>query len=73
VSMHQTAHEIAEQASKWATQIDSGLVDPDTHPDLRSWLDANPRHRGALLRAEAALSFIDRGRALAGIVPKPKP
>jgi transmembrane sensor len=40
---------------------------------LRHWLDDDPRRRGALLRAEAALSFVDRGRALAGVVPKPEP
>jgi transmembrane sensor len=39
---------------------------------LRKWLEGNPRRRGALLRAEAALSFLDRGRALSGIVPKPQ-
>jgi transmembrane sensor len=38
---------------------------------LHDWLKGDPRRRGALLRAEAALSFIDRGRALAGVVPKP--
>jgi transmembrane sensor len=72
VSMKETAHEIAEQAATWAIKIDAGSVDPDTHSDLRTWLDANPRHRGALLRAEGALSFIDRGRALAGVIPKPE-
>jgi len=73
VSMKETAHEIAEQAAAWATKIDAGSIDPDTHPDLRTWLNANARHRGALLRAEGALSFIDRGRALAGVIPKPEP
>ena len=73
MSMKETAHEIAEQAAAWATKIDAGSIDPDTHPDLRTWLNANARHRGALLRAEGALSFIDRGRALAGVIPKPEP
>jgi transmembrane sensor len=73
VSMKETVHEIADQAAAWATQIDAGSVDRDTHPGLTAWLNANPRHRGALLRAEGALSFIDRGRALAGVVPKPEP
>jgi transmembrane sensor len=73
VSMKETAHEIAEQAAMWATQIDAGSVDPDSDPDLRSWLNASPLHGGALLRAEGALSFIDRGRALAGVITKPLP
>jgi transmembrane sensor len=70
--MQETAHEVAEQAAKWATQIDLRLVDPDTHEPLRDWLNGDPRRRGALLRAEAALSFLDRGRALSGVVPKPQ-
>jgi transmembrane sensor len=70
--MQETAHDIAEQAAKWATQIDSGSVDPDTDERLRAWLEADPKHAGALLRAEASLSFLDRGRALAGVVSKPK-
>jgi transmembrane sensor len=72
VSTQETAHDIAEQAAKWATQIDAGSVNPDTDEHLRQWLDGDPRRGGALLRAEAALSFIDRGRALAGVVPKPE-
>jgi transmembrane sensor len=73
VSAQETAREVADQAVAWATRIDSGSVDPDTDEDLRRWLDADPRSRGALLRAEAALSFVDRSRALAGVLPKPSP
>src|SRR2546423_9213846 len=73
VSAQETAREVADQAAEWATRIDGGSIDPDTHEGLCRWLDEDPRHRGALLRAEAALSFVDRGRALAGVVPKPEP
>lgn len=73
MSIQETARSIADQAAEWATQIDLRQIDPDTHEPLRSWLDGDPRRRGALLRAEAALSFIDRSRALAGVVPKPRP
>jgi transmembrane sensor len=69
----ETAREVADQAAEWATRIDAGTIDPDTNATLRRWLEEDPRHRGALLRAEAALSFLDRGRALAGVVPKPAP
>jgi transmembrane sensor len=72
VSIQETGQDIAEQAAKWATQIEVGSIDPATHEPLRKWLEGNPRRRGALLRAEAALSFLDRGRALSGIVPKPQ-
>jgi transmembrane sensor len=73
VSTQETAHEVADQAAEWATRIDSGSVNPDMDEGLQRWLKGDPRRRGALLRAEAVLSFIDRGRALAGVVPKPKP
>jgi transmembrane sensor len=69
----ETAREAADQAAEWATRIDSGSIDPDTDEELRHWLEGDPRRRGALLRAEAVLSFVDRGRALAGVIPKPEP
>src|ERR1700722_7939772 len=73
VSTRESAREIADQAAEWATRIDSGSIDPHTDEGLRRWLDEDPRRQGALLRAEAALSFVDRGRALAGVIPKPAP
>jgi transmembrane sensor len=73
VSAQETAREIADQAAEWATRIDAASVNPETDEGLRLWLQGNPRRRGALLRAEAALSFVDRGRALAGVMPKPEP
>ena len=69
----ETARELADQAAAWATRIDDGSVDPETDERLRRWLNADPRRRGALLRAEAALSFVDRSRALAGVIPRPAP
>jgi transmembrane sensor len=73
VSDRETAREIADHAAEWATRIDAGSIDPDTDEELRLWLEGHPHRRGALLRAEAALSFLDRGRALAGVIPRPKP
>jgi transmembrane sensor len=72
MSTQETAREVADQAAEWATRIDAGAIDPHTNETLRRWLEEDSRHRGALLRAEAALSFLDRGRALAGVVPKPE-
>jgi transmembrane sensor len=71
MSTQETAREVADQAAEWATRIDAGAIDPHTNQSLQRWLEEDSRHRGALLRAEAALSFLDRGRALAGVVPKP--
>ena len=73
MSTRESAREIADQAAEWATRIDAGSIDPDTDVGLRRWLDEDARRQGALLRAEAALSFVDRGRALAGVIPKPEP
>jgi len=73
VSARETAREIGDQAAEWATRIDSGTVDPGTEEELQRWLAGDPRRRGALLRAEAALSFLDRGRALSGVIAKPAP
>jgi transmembrane sensor len=73
VSARKTARDADDQAAEWATRIDSGSIDPNTDEGLRRWLAADPRRQGALLRAEAALSFIDRGRALAGVIAKPEP
>jgi transmembrane sensor len=55
---------IDDLACHWAARIERGL-DPDEQHALEHWLDADRRHRGALLRAQAALSLLDRGRALA--------
>jgi transmembrane sensor len=71
--MQETAREVADQAVEWATRIDAGSIDRDTDVVLRQWLVGDSRRCGALLRAEAALSFLDRGRALAGVIQKPEP
>ena len=73
MSDRESARKAADQAALWATRIDSGSVDPDMDEELKHWLEADPRRRGALLRAQAALSFVERGRALAGVIPKPPP
>jgi transmembrane sensor len=73
VSTQETAREVADQAVEWATRIDAGSIDRDTDVVLRQWLEGDSRRCGALLRAEAALSFLDRGRALAGVIPKSEP
>ncbi len=58
----QTAREIDEEAAAWALKIGPGELPRDR--EFEAWLQADPRRTGALLRAQAALSFIDRGRAL---------
>ena len=60
---------IDDLACQWAARIDRGLDDAERET-LGQWLDADRRHRGALLRAQAALSLLDRGRALGSIEEK---
>lgn len=56
---------IDEAASQWAAVLDRGIA-PDEQVRLAAWLAQDRRHQGALLRARAAMSVLDRCRVLAG-------
>ncbi|WP_333586131.1 FecR family protein [Phenylobacterium sp.] len=58
------AGRIDEEAALWAVRADAGGLDPATDPELSAWLAADPRRQGAFLRAQAALSLVDRSRTL---------
>jgi transmembrane sensor len=51
-------------AAQWAVRLDRGPLDEGARAGLDGWLAADPRHRGALLRAQAAW---------ATLVPDPLP
>lgn len=53
-----------EAAAAWAVRRESRGGDPAFEAELSAWLTEDPRRAGALLRAEAALSLLNRGRAL---------
>jgi transmembrane sensor len=59
-------------AARWAIRRDTGALAADEQAELDLWLAADERREGALLRAEAALVYLDRGRALAGQAPDPE-
>lgn len=62
-----TANESDEDAAaRWAIRRDAGPLALEAQAELDAWLDEDPRRAGALLRAEGALAFLDRGRALGG-------
>ncbi len=71
--MSPSASEIDEEAALWAVRIDARGADAEQDPELEAWLAGDPRRAGALLRAQAAISFLDRGRALAGSTPLQSP
>ena len=62
----QSAKEIDDEAADWAARIDGRGLEAEQDPLLRAWLTGDPRRAGAFLRAQAAISFLDRGRALVG-------
>lgn len=53
-----------QEAERWAIRRDAGPLSADEERLLAEWLAADCRREGALLRAEAVLSYLDRGRAL---------
>jgi transmembrane sensor len=57
---------VDDAAARWAIRLDAGDLPADDQALLDAWLAVDPRHGGALLRAQGALSWLDRGRALGG-------
>jgi transmembrane sensor len=57
---------IDDTARRWAIRLDAGGLSADDEAALDAWLDGDDRRQGALLRAQAILSYFDRSRALAG-------
>jgi transmembrane sensor len=64
-----SASEIDEEAASWAARVDAHGLDIEHDPQLQAWLNGDARRAGAFLRAQAAISFLDRGRALASTAP----
>lgn len=60
----QRAREIDDEAALWAVRSDARELEPKTEAELAAWLAGDPRRQGAFLRAQAALSLVDRARAL---------
>jgi len=61
---NETASEIDSDAAGWAVRRETRESDPAFAAELEAWLAGDPRRPGALLRAEATLSYLNRGRAL---------
>ena len=56
--------DVDSEAAAWAVRLEAGdLTDADRH-DLEAWLEADVRHVGALVRAQAVWVDLDRVAAL---------
>jgi transmembrane sensor len=64
MTQHDSRSEIEVAAATWAVRIDATTFDVQMQAALDAWLAGDPRRAGALLRAQAALSLMDRSRAL---------
>jgi transmembrane sensor len=60
-----------DAAVRWAIRLDGGPLDAKAQRELDAWLDADARREGALLRAEGALAYLDRGRAMSDVEQAP--
>lgn len=60
-----TTTRIDARASDWAIRLQSGELTEAERAELKQWLEMDTRHRGALLRAQAAWEDLDRLAALA--------
>lgn len=53
-------NEIEDQAARWTARVAHGEMTAARTEDLAAWLAADRRHRGAYLRAEAALLHLEQ-------------
>ncbi len=53
-------------AAAWVARGDNGTLSAEDQVALRLWLDADPRHRGAFVRAQAIYIRTERASALGG-------
>lgn len=62
------AEDIYAMAAEWVVRKDLADLSVAQQAELQGWLDADPRHLGAFVRAEAAWLQLDRAQAL-GLAP----
>lgn len=58
--------EIEIEAASWAIRLSDGPLGPPEQARLDAWLGADPRHRGALLRAQAGCRQVELLREAIG-------
>lgn len=67
---HRNPADIEEEASRWVACMDADAWDEAAEETLTEWLAADPRHDGALLRAQAAWASLRLAGAPADLVPR---
>jgi transmembrane sensor len=60
----QSAHDIDNIAALWAVRGDAAVLDAGEQAALDAWLASDPRCRGAYLRAQAGLRYLDQARVV---------
>jgi transmembrane sensor len=58
--------DIDDTAAQWVLRMDRGGLDASERSELAAWLDADSRHQGAFIRAQAIWCDVDRVAALGG-------
>jgi transmembrane sensor len=59
-----TSRDIDQAASNWTARLDRGPLTPREEDAFQAWLRADPRSRGALLRAQALSMMSESAQAL---------
>ncbi len=62
--MSQVSDDIDRIAVDWAARISGGPLTPEDEAKFAAWHEADVRHRGAFVRAEAVLLRLDRFRVI---------
>ncbi len=70
-----TTGDAEKEAAAWAIKLDRASADPAVNHALERWLSQDPKHAGALLRAQAALTLVagDRIATPGRITSQPPP
>ncbi|WP_454758571.1 FecR family protein [Caulobacter segnis] len=59
-----TSRDIDQAASEWTARLDRGPLSPDQATAHKTWLESDPRAKGALLRARALAMMSESAQAL---------
>lgn len=61
--------EVDDKAAAWAVRLEARDLDDAERRAFEAWCAAHPRHRGALLRAQAGLRLMDQARVVKDVLP----